>query len=62
MALLVLRIPARGGNGLRDSVEVGIDGDVPGVKQPFGDVAAVSIAQAPVTEFSRCDVHLRRQS
>jgi hypothetical protein len=41
--------------------EVRIYGDAPLIKQPFGDVAPISVLVAPVAEFIRADVVLRHQ-
>jgi hypothetical protein len=41
--------------------EVWINGD-PDIEQPFWDVAAVSILQAPAAELSRKDIVVWRQS
>jgi hypothetical protein len=36
---------------LADPGEVGVDGNVPGVEQPFGDVAVVAMFHAPGAEL-----------
>jgi len=38
---------------LRDSAYVRVNGDAPGIEQPFWDVAAVPVLQAPAAELMR---------
>jgi hypothetical protein len=47
--------------GLRGAAEVCIYGDFPGIKQPFWDVASVSVLLTPVVELRREDIGIWRQ-